>query len=165
MGGRRLLQAARAPAILLSTHPGLATQQEKAARLQSDTVLAQRLRTEPLDQFLETWYGQELFAPLREQKQLFQEMLLRRKNQDPFLLAQTLLRYSLAHDSRPDSFENYLFVYGGKDLKFGELYRTLPSSAHVKKIEQAGHALHLENPIACATLIKEFVHEYTLRNV
>ncbi|HSX03766.1 MAG TPA: alpha/beta fold hydrolase [Rhabdochlamydiaceae bacterium] len=158
LGGRILLKLKKAQSVILAAHPGLESAQEREARWKSDSKWIEILNTRPLSEFFEAWYAQDLFAPLKENKALFEEMMKRRKSQDPALLAKTLATYSLAHDI-PSLFPGPLFVYGEKDLKFQKLYLKLPSFLKVKKIENAGHALHLENPKACSALIRGYIHE------
>jgi hypothetical protein len=55
------------------------------------------------------------------------------------------------------SFQNYntsnaLFLHGEKDLKYAALYTKLHLNAI--SIKGVGHAIHLENPKACAEAIK-----------
>lgn len=159
MGGRILLKLNLSPCILFSTHPGLATQQERQKRWENDLKWIEKLQSYSPSEFFEDWYAQELFVSLKENKPLFETVLQRRKKQDAALLVKTLTQHSLAHDLPAALFPRTLFAFGEKDLKFQNLYLTLPSSVQVKKIENAGHALHLENPKACAALIRGHIHE------
>ncbi len=161
MGGRILLNLKLSPCILFSSHPGLQTEQERQKRWESDLKWIEMLQSKSFSEFLEAWYAQELFVSLKENKRLFETVLQRRKQQDAALLAQTLTLHSLAHDLPSSPAPETLFVYGEKDLKFQHLYLTLPSVVQIKKIEHAGHALHLENPKACSALIRGFIHERT----
>jgi 2-succinyl-6-hydroxy-2,4-cyclohexadiene-1-carboxylate synthase len=123
---------------LLSVHPGLKTQEEKDLRLQSDLAWAKVLRTMPIDAFLQRWYNQPIFCN-------FVPDLSMRRQHDPHALADTLIRYSLAHQEyRP----LHDVLVGEHDKKF----RALHDNPIV--IPNAGHMVHLQNPEAVAREIQ-----------
>jgi 2-succinyl-6-hydroxy-2,4-cyclohexadiene-1-carboxylate synthase len=155
MGGRILLKLHLAPSVIFSAHLGLSSESERKERWKIDSKWIEMLKTKPLSEFYEAWYAQDLFTSLKGNRPLFEEMMQRRKNQDPKLLAKTLENHSLAHDPPYPLFPELLFAYGEKDLKFRDLYLTLQSAV---KIKNAGHVLHLENPKACADIIKGFIY-------
>ncbi len=64
MGGRIALRSSN-PKILLSTHPGLQTPEEKAQRIKHDRKWIQMFEQGSLEEFLKTWYAQPLFDSLR----------------------------------------------------------------------------------------------------
>lgn len=164
LGGRILLQLKEQyPALLqhliiLSSHPGLTTKQEREQRWKEDSSWIEMLKTKPLSTFFEAWYSQPLFQSLKENKQVLDEMMERRKQQNPLVLAEVLKKCSLAHQHPLNIFPNTIFLCGEKDLKFQTLYRKLPSFAKVHQIEKCGHALHLENPSACSNVIRGYIH-------
>ncbi len=155
MGGRIALEIAeehpkRFPQlILLSTHLGLSSQEERQQRWEHDLEWIQRLETESLEQVLEEWYHQPLFSP-----GLLEKIKARRLKQDPHLLTALLRRYSLAHQKRYALPENSLYLYGENDTKYKALYAALPQAV---AIPNAHHAVHLENPAACAVAIESFL--------
>lgn len=149
MGGRIALRSSQ-PKILLSTHPGLQTPEEKAARWLQDQRWIQRLRQEPLESFLQAWYDQSLFASLRGHPD-FHKIFSRRLKQDSLKLAQMLEQESLAHQefNLPEA----IFLHGQFDTKITQLYQTLKIPS--LEISDAGHAAHLENPQGCAEAIRK----------
>jgi 2-succinyl-6-hydroxy-2,4-cyclohexadiene-1-carboxylate synthase len=158
MGGRIALsfQDRAADLIILSSHFGLSSDDEKLKRWEQDLKWIEKLKTVSMDQFLEEWYAQPLFASLKEKKELFALLIKRRKNQDPQHLISLLNRFSLAHQNL--SVPNRgLFLSGKEDLKYTALYRTLPPSCHHLTIEGAGHALHIERPKECAAAIRSYL--------
>ncbi len=162
MGGRIALRSSQ-PKILLSTHPGLQTPEEKAERWRQDELWIKRLQQEPLESFLKAWYAQPLFDSLRSHP-AFPEVLSRRLKQDPEVLAQMLSQESLAHQE----FKHLeaIFLHGEFDQKYAQLYKNLPSL----EIPGAGHAAHLENPQGCADVIRQSLvlisaEEEVLRNL
>ncbi|MBS0628988.1 MAG: alpha/beta fold hydrolase [Verrucomicrobia bacterium] len=141
--------------IAFSAHPGLKTDEEKRARWESDQKWIDLLKTAPFELFLEKWYDQELFNSLKKHPQ-FANILARRKTQNPSHLAHFLEHNSLAKKSISDIFPSTIFAYGKEDLKYAKLYRKLVTFT----VENAGHAVHLENPKACAMIIKGALDEH-----
>lgn len=149
MGGRIALRCSQ-PTIVLSTHPGLQTSEEKAARWLQDQQWAHKLRQEPLESFLKAWYDQPLFESLQKQPD-FPKIFSRRLQQDPLKLAHMLEQESLAHQEF--SLRKAIFLHGQFDTKFAQLYQSLKIPSLV--ISNAGHAAHLENPQRCAEAIRK----------
>ncbi len=155
MGGRIALQAQEKfrAVVAISAHPGLKTQEERDLRAKIDAAWCEKLRTLPFSQFLSEWYAQPIF------KQAFP-----RKEQDPDKLARMLEQMSLAKQPLIDQFHRpTLFIHGEEDLKYRELYATLPDTVTVRSVPNCGHAVHLENPAACAEHIEEFICKACLR--
>jgi 2-succinyl-6-hydroxy-2,4-cyclohexadiene-1-carboxylate synthase len=173
MGGRLALYLAlRFPerfraALILSATAGLQTEEERRIRQDSDEKLAQRLETEPFEQFLTFWYNQPLFASLREHFSL-EELVQKRQisNSQGAALslrgmgtgAQPPLWNELSHNRIPVTFAS-----GALDKKFTalaeELHARTPSSA-LEIIPNAGHALHLESAEAVVRLCNRFLSPY-----
>ncbi len=158
MGGRTALQLPTIyPSAILSAHIGLDTEQEKALRWEEDLRWAQMLETQPIHSFLEQWYAQPLFQSLRNQHNLFEQILKRRSQQDPLTLALILRQMSLGKQPKITAYHpKTLFLFGEEDLKYEQFYATLPKTVLKKKIPKAGHAIHLENPDGCVEAIKQW---------
>ncbi len=152
MGGRIALRSSQ-PKILLSTHPGLQTSQEKAKRLEQDQEWIKRLKEEPLEMFLKAWYDQPLFDSLRAHPD-FPTILSRRHANDPHVLAKMLAQESLAHQEFTLP-KNAFFLHGQLDTKYAQLYRDLQVAS--LEIPQTGHAAHLENPERCSEMIRSII--------
>lgn len=150
MGGRIALRSSN-PKILLSTHPGLQTPQEKAARLIQDRQWIEKLLQQPLESFLHDWYAQPLFDSLRAHPE-FSKIFFRRLDQDPKQLAQMLESETL---SKQEFNADATFLHGQWDQKYAQLYHDLKIPS--LEIPNAGHAVHLENPQECARLIRQLV--------
>lgn len=146
MGGRIALSSPL-PKILISTHPGLSSPEEKALRLTSDQIWIDKLQTLSLPEFLTEWYAQSLFDSLRAHPS-FPNILERRLKQDPA----TLLHQLKSHFLSQQTFQKKgLFVHGAHDGKFKFLYDNLQIPS--LEIPDAGHACHLENPQEVAKII------------
>jgi 2-succinyl-6-hydroxy-2,4-cyclohexadiene-1-carboxylate synthase len=157
MGGRVALRSS-CPKILISTHPGLQTYEEKTQRLKSDQGWCEKLRKEPFEEFLKAWYTQPLFNTLRNHRE-FPKMLLRRLKQDPEVLAKMLARESLSHQSFTKPIDAF-FIHGQLDEKYVKLYQELDISSIA--VPDAGHAVHLENPQGCASAIRGILQTFIL---
>lgn len=142
--------------LIFSAHPGLKSEQERAEREKEERRWQEKLQTLSLEAFLDQWYAQPLFDSLVKKSELFANVRARRAKQNRSTLANHLAHFALSkqpHFSRFDLPTH--FIYGEEDLKYAALYRTLPASVHVKTVAGCGHALHLENPSACAEIITE----------
>ena len=124
---------------LMSSHPGLKTEEEKQKRLIADQAWAQLLLKVPIDEFLSRWYDQSIFKT-------FKPDLAMRKKQNISGLAAALMHYSLAKQPR---YEMDAVLVGEKDEKFRSLYK------QPILIPNAGHMVHLENPKAVAEITRQ----------
>ncbi len=126
-------------AIFLSTHPGLQTDHEKAERLQSDKLWADRFLVDPWDKLINAWDEQPVFkhsvTPHRP------ESAFNRRT-----LAEALKGWSLGHQqdfaSKFLSFPiPYLWAVGEHDHKF---QRIAPCKPYL--ISNAGHRIPYDLP-------------------
>jgi 2-succinyl-6-hydroxy-2,4-cyclohexadiene-1-carboxylate synthase len=139
--------------IALSAHPGLQNDEEKKARWKIDQEWISLLKTAPFEEFLEKWYDQELFRTLKKHPQ-FPIIFSRRAAQNPSHLAHFLERYSIAKKNAPEIDPRTIFISGKEDLKYVALYHRILPKLNFFTVENAGHAVHLENPVGCAEIIK-----------
>lgn len=150
MGGRlALMYAMRHPErierlLIASSHPGLASEEAKSQRLESDKEWAKRLVEWPIDDFLKCWYDQPLFTT-------FKPNFSMRRQQNPYALASALIHYSLGKQPLLQV-DQALHIVGEKDAKF----RALHPNAIL--IPEAGHVVHLENPSAFARIIEQILY-------
>lgn len=168
MGGRLALDlAVRSPhliqkLIILSAHPGIERDEERHTRLQRDQQWAQMIDAQGLPAFLQAWYEQPLFRSFKESP-AFPDIFRERLKQDPEKVKALLLKYSPgimpSHWSAIEKFSfPTLFLFGDRDIRY-QLVRDklLKRGISTKLIPNSGHAIHLENPVACAEKIKEFL--------
>lgn len=141
MGGRIALQkfAGKAKSLtLISTHPGLLSNEEKYARLKNDEKWAELLLKLPIDEFLCLWYDQPIFKPFKPDFSM-------RREQNKIGLAKALLHFSLAKQKRVEIDE---VIVGMRDEKFRKLFK------NPTVVPNAGHMVHLENPKELARIIQ-----------
>jgi len=174
MGGRLALHVAlAAPAriralVLESATPGIPDSADRAARRKADEDLAMVLECEGLEPFVDRWERQSLFAsqtrlPAAIRKQLRGQRL----GNNPIGLAQSL-RGAGAGVQEPlweqlsAVYQPTLVITGADDAKYRQIGRemaeALPAASFVV-IPNAGHAVHLEQPVAFERHVLQFLKE------
>jgi 2-succinyl-6-hydroxy-2,4-cyclohexadiene-1-carboxylate synthase len=173
MGGRLALYLAvrypdRFPQVILeSASPGLRSPEERLTRQQQDGLIADRLETlNDWPNWLRDWYGQPLFASLREHPE-FPALLGERSANQPAFLAKSLRGLGVGH--QPDLWPElknlknlpvglHLLV-GDRDAKFraiqAEMLAACPTATG-STVENTGHNIHWENPGAVIREIAGF---------
>lgn len=169
MGARTALQvAARRPEavsalILESGSPGLATDDERAARVRSDEALAERIQREGVEAFIDYWESIPLFATqsaalraaLRPGRVASSATGLANSLRGMGTGAQEALHDRLAELRMPA-----LVIAGALDTKFVEIGREMAHAlpdATMHVVEDAGHAAHLERPDAFHPVVLDFL--------
>jgi 2-succinyl-6-hydroxy-2,4-cyclohexadiene-1-carboxylate synthase len=147
--------------VLLGATPGIADAGERADRRASDEALAAELERDGLERFLERWLSQPLFARLRPTPS---QMAERRTNTVEGLAAS--LRLAGTGTQEPlwgrlhEITVPVLVLAGALDTKFAELGRRmadlLPDGTY-RSVPDAGHAAHLERPVATGELITSWL--------
>jgi len=146
---------------------GIDDPNERAARKHNDAALADRLEHEGLDAFLTAWLAQPLFAGLTEEMQFRDE---RRENTIDGLAESLRQAGTGSQDplwsrlSRLDM--PALIVAGGDDAKFRaeaeRLVAAIGDNATLSVVEGAGHAAHLERPLALLSALRPWLAEHQL---
>ena len=167
MGGRIALYATiKQPSrfsqtILESASPGLRTRQEREARIAKDSAIARKLETIPFDTFLTNWYANPLFDSLHKHSSLFEDMLKRRRRNNPLLLAKALRGLSTGKQASMWPYLSrikspLLLMFGTEDKKFAsisyEISHEMIKACEKNKKESVslcpflslGHSIHLE---------------------
>ncbi|MBI4299682.1 MAG: 2-succinyl-6-hydroxy-2,4-cyclohexadiene-1-carboxylate synthase [Chloroflexi bacterium] len=172
MGGRIVLSVAialphrTAGLVVESGSPGLATAEERAARVRSDEALARRIEDEGIEAFVRHWESLPLWASQARLPEAVRESLRaqRLKNSEAGLAnslrgigtgAQPPLHHRLAALQAPT-----LFIAGAEDAKFAaiaqEMHGAVPNS-RLQIVPNAGHAVHLEAPGAFNRAVLDFL--------
>ncbi len=172
MGGRVALSlAVHAPArvrslVTIGASAGIEEPLGRAARVAADDSLAGSIEAEGIEAFVERWMAQPLFASQRRLggAAIATERRLRRKNR-PFALAHSLRGMGAGaqpplHAALGGLRVPALLVAGSADAKFTAIARDLADripGAAVAVVPGAGHAVHLEQPVALAALLRGFL--------
>lgn len=169
MGGRiGLALALRFPelfskAVIVSSSPGLRTEEERAARRKSDEGIARKIERN-FDGFIEFWYDQPLFATLKNHA-LFREIEAQRKQGSPEQLARALRLLGTGNqpsfwDELPGNRLPMLICVGEKDTKYVEIGHRMAEicpDATLEFFESCGHTLHIEEPERFLASVERFV--------
>ncbi|UQS81799.1 2-succinyl-6-hydroxy-2,4-cyclohexadiene-1-carboxylate synthase [Bombilactobacillus folatiphilus] len=153
--------------ILESSTAGLKTPQQRQQRQQHDALLAQKLRTEPLVQFVDAWEQLPLFE---SQKQLPTQLQVRirqqRLAQDPLALAASL--EGMGTGTMPNFWPRLqnlrvpvTLIAGQKDVKFQRLTAQMAHQLPIVQrlvVANAGHNVHLEQPQIYQMILERLVH-------
>ncbi len=147
-------------AVLISPHPGLTDERERAERIAMDHHWSVRFLYEPWLEVMNAWNAQPVLAgeTISEGEQRLVE-LWRREIADAFhgwsLGLQPDLRGHLGDVRCP-----VLWVTGERDVKFTGLAKQvvplLPEAEHVV-VAGAGHRVHLDQPEAVVGRVREFL--------
>lgn len=161
LGGRILLEwQNRMPeqfssCFFLSSHPGLTSELTRQERRKKEEQWIHLLQTTEIAAFLEKWYEQPLFTSLKNNKELFSTMILKRKEQNISSLLKVYETFRLSNQTHFDTFSSpSFFFYGEYDTAYRDLYLNKNWNAVIEKISQSGHAMHIENPEECAQRIQ-----------
>jgi len=170
MGGRiALYWALKSPqlisrVILESTSPGIESEQDRKGRLKSDTILAHRIETEPLKDFVNSWYNLPLFGKIKDHPK-FQSLLQRRVENNPAILARSLLAFSQGR--QPSLWKNLsaikqkvLLINGENDTKYARINESMKErnpAFEIKNINECSHNAHFEKTHEFAEHLKQFL--------
>ncbi len=172
MGGRvALTLACRNPSrvrslSLIGASAGLATEVERAERAAADDALADRILADGLEDFVDGWMANPLFA---SQARLGEAYLTASRTQrltnDPLGLALSLRgggtgRMRTLHEEIHNCTMPVALIVGDEDTKFREIASQLQVSmprAAVRVIPESGHATHVEQPAATVAAIRSII--------
>lgn len=176
MGGRVALSAAVArpkrvaSVVCLGASSGIADPIERTQRREADEALASSIVSDGVEQFVDSWLAQPLFASLASRLSSAEFQASRQQR-----LANTAegLAFSLRgigtgsmkplHDALADAEFPCLWIAGAEDAKFAaigeEMSATMPNG-RCALISDAGHSVHLENPAATLSAIGDFLFEH-----
>ena len=176
MGGRVALSAAvacpkrAASVVCLGASPGIADPIERSERREADEALASSILSDGVEQFVDSWLAQPLFASLASR---LSPAELRTSRQQRLTNTAEGLAFSLRsigtgsmkplHDALADAEFPCLWVAGVEDAKFAaiaeEMSATMPNG-RCALVSDAGHSVHLENPAATLSAINGFLSEH-----
>jgi 2-succinyl-6-hydroxy-2,4-cyclohexadiene-1-carboxylate synthase len=170
MGGRLCLRLAldrpdvvRA-LVLVSASPGIVDATERAARVESDELLADRVERDGVAAFLDSWLAQPMFASVPPDAAGVAD----RRRLTPEFLAACLRRLGAGAmepmwSALPQLTMPILLVTGTQDTKYTAIARRMLERMHtgVQSVQlDGGHALPLEQPAVLGGLLTAFAAEH-----
>ncbi|RWR05925.1 2-succinyl-6-hydroxy-2,4-cyclohexadiene-1-carboxylate synthase [Siminovitchia fortis] len=154
--------------MLESASPGLKTEQEKIARIQSDESLAAGILEQGVESFVNYWENIPLFQTQKRLPSAIRDQIrTQRLQNDPIGLANSLIGFGTGRqlswwDKLQELDIPVLLMCGKQDEKFckiaAEMNRLFPK-AKIMEFNDAGHAIHVEEPKKFDTIVKEFLIE------
>jgi len=149
--------------VLLSARPGL-PDEDREARRRWDREWSQVIRENWII-FLHKWYAQAMFAPELRSEDDVERLMAQRRGNNPEHMAETLVNWSPARQRNRWSFlveypKPLLYLAGVKDRNYAGLAGTLRTPVRRRRVEileEAGHAVHLDQPQQCVDILQDFV--------
>lgn len=154
--------------ILESASPGIEDRRDRAVRIEADERLAMRIEHEGLEAFVDFWEDIPLF---HSQKQLSGQkkkaIRAERMEQDPSGLASSLRGIGTGQQPSfwpqlPEIPIPVVCITGEYDVKFKVIAENMSSllknGLHIEVLG-VGHAIHVENPVQFATIIKKYLRD------
>lgn len=169
LGGRAALSFAMeypsliSSLILESASPGIADQAERFARQEADEKLAERIKRDGMEKFVNFWQDIGMFSSQKSLPQHVQETVRQeRLSQSELGLANSLLFMGTGVQSswwdRLSEINYPVFlIVGSIDKKFVELNEKmlkLISTAEIITVSDAGHAVHVEQVEKFAMIVR-----------
>ncbi len=154
--------------ILESSSAGLATPQEREARMRRDEALATRILTDGIEKFVDEWEQLPLWES--QPATLKTRLRMHRLKNSPLGLANSLRGMGTGAqpyfgDRLSELTMPVLLITGEHDPKFtriaSEMAKTIPRVT-IQTLRGAGHAVHLEAPDAYIGAIRTFLRELGL---
>jgi 2-succinyl-6-hydroxy-2,4-cyclohexadiene-1-carboxylate synthase len=148
--------------VLISGSPGLRTLAEQIERQQSDEHLAQEIIQVGVSQFVSKWLSNPMFANLVSTEGEIKDRL---RNSVDGLVSSLTMSGTGSQQSLWDRLSELsmpvLLIVGENDQKFrqinSEMKNLISSQTELVIIQNAGHAVHLEQPKQCVSVIANFL--------
>jgi 2-succinyl-6-hydroxy-2,4-cyclohexadiene-1-carboxylate synthase len=148
--------------VLISGSPGLRSPSERSARVQSDEKLALEILEIGVEKFVAKWLSAPMFAGLISTSADIQDRL---RNTAEGLASSLRTSGTGSQQSLWDRLSELsmpvLLIVGENDQKFrqinSEMKNLISSQTELVIIQNAGHAVHLEQPKHCVSVIANFL--------
>ena len=147
--------------VLISGTPGLATEAERSARLQSDNEMADHIETVGIAVFIDEWLALPIFSGLSEQTNQRNDRIRNTANglADSLRFAGTGTQEPLWPNLHQLSMPVHLIV-GELDKKFRTIAKDMQPLLHtsdLKVVPNVGHTVHLEDPTATGYILDSII--------
>ena len=151
--------------VIESASPGLKTDTERQNRIEQDKLIAEKLLSQSINEFLEFWYNQPVISSLDKSTPKFHDMLQKRMKNDPQKLKVSLEQTGLGQ--QPSLWEklaqiksDILLIVGQKDSKFQTIAQAMKAGCYNMNLEiiaDAGHNVHFEQPDKYIEVVNKFL--------
>jgi 2-succinyl-6-hydroxy-2,4-cyclohexadiene-1-carboxylate synthase len=149
--------------VLISGSPGLRSPSERSARVQSDEKLALEILEIGVEKFVAKWLSAPMFAGLISTSADIQDRL---RNTAEGLASSLRTSGTGSQQSLWDRLSELsmpvLLIVGENDQKFrqinSEMKNLISSQTELVTIQNAGHAVHLEQPDIFQSVVREFLN-------
>ena len=156
--------------VLESASPGFLTEEERKSRRQQDQQLANRIRENGIDWFIEYWENIPLFESQKKLPAPIRKRIKEQRKQNSIKgLANSLI--GMGTGSQPSFWENLtnypgevLLLTGSMDRKFVSIAEKMSMRLKNSKwinIDGCGHAIHVEQPEKFGTIVSGFLSNKT----
>lgn len=177
MGGRAALHfSVHAPArvrtlILESASPGIEDDGVRRERADSDAALADRILRAGIDAFVAEWERQPLLQPAPQVSAAARaEQRAQRLKNNPLGLANSLRGMGTGQQESlwsrlPELEQPVLLIVGEQDQRYRQIAERMQSllpCAELAVVPQAGHTVHLDQPMPFVQLVKSAVDQPAL---
>ena len=152
--------------ILESASKGLSNEEEKSERLKNDFALAEKIKTEGIENFINYWMDIPLFDSLKKLPQeKYQSIVKSKLNNSATGLSNSLRGFSTGNMNIDlKEFNKYnipvLLITGGLDKKFTNINKSFVKefvNAQHKIIQNVGHNAHAENAKEYISIVSNFL--------
>lgn len=174
MGGRTALSFAMwyplyVDSLLLeSASPGLRTTKEQLERVEKDTKLAERIRRDGVEEFVDFWEAIPLFSTQQKLPQRLQQRIREERLQQSVEGLATSLT-SVGTGTQPSWWsalrkvkQPVCLIVGKDDEKFVQINDQMAKEfvhSECYLVPNAGHAVHIEQPDDFAHIVQRFIHK------
>jgi len=166
LGGRLALHALlQAPdkwkaAIIVSTHPGLTSHEEKHQRIAADELWAKKFEHEPWEEVIKAWNAQDVFKHSVEFNR-------EESDNDCLMLSKAMKTWSLGKQKNLTDEINSLnvpiyWMVGENDKKFllqAEKFNFKHPKSKICVVSQAGHRLPFDQPKLFLSNVTNFIQQ------
>lgn len=153
--------------ILESSTAGIENENERNARIKTDTQLADKIISDGIEPFTEYWMNLDFFTSLKSlNNKDYSKIIESKKRNSPLGLSNSLKGFSTGQ--MPSLWDKIhiinvptLLIVGSFDRKYVRLNKEMNSvfsNSEIKIIENCGHNTHLEKPEEFTILVNKFLN-------
>jgi 2-succinyl-6-hydroxy-2,4-cyclohexadiene-1-carboxylate synthase len=155
--------------ILESSSPGIRDKKQREKRINEDEELSRFILSHSSAEFVDLWVNKEIFATqLRFSDEKRKEIKKSKMKNNPIGLSNSLLGFGTGkmpglHSQLKKMNTRILLLTGDLDTKFTSINKNIvkmfPSAKH-QIIKNAGHTIHLEEPVKYTAAVNNFLRTF-----